>query len=219
MWYTEQSPPGAEPHLMHLPQTWAARHNTWLLIRLPLKGVAFFFLFLFFFFHLLQNPHATHGEEQPCTMASNLVCHAECLRSCQLSACAYQRRCIRVFWGVRSLYTGSTYAHGPARPVAAGTAGPGSHQPRLEPVIVKYFHTHAYTPARMHADMHITSQDMHITPQDMHITSKDLHIASQDMHSTSQDMYITSQDMHSFSQDMHITSQDVHSFSHDMHIT
>ncbi len=112
------------------------------------------------------DPCANCGEAQPCTMASNMVCCAESFRSCHLSACAHQRRCIRVFWGFRSLYTGTTYACGPARPVTASTTGPGSHQPRLKPVIVNPVetHTHARTRthahARTHAHMHITSQDM-----------------------------------------------------------
>ena len=128
--------------------------------------------------HLPQNPHANHGQAQSCTMPSNMVCCAECLRSCQLSACAHQRRRICVFWGVRSLCAGTTYAHGPARTVATGTAGPGSHQPRLAPVIVKPVVTCAHTLARMHTHMHITSQDMYIPSQDMHSTSQDMHTTS-----------------------------------------
>jgi hypothetical protein len=109
------------------------------------------------------SPCANCGEAQPCTMASNMVCCAESFRSCHLSACAHQRRCIRVFWGFRSLYTGTTYACGPARPVTASTTGPGSHQPRLKPVIVNPVETHTRTHAHARARTHARTHAHHFT--------------------------------------------------------
>ncbi len=173
--------------------------------------------------HLPQNLQANHEEDQSCIMASNMVCCAECFRSCQLSACAHQRRCIRVFWGVRSLYTCTTYAHGPARPVATGTAGPGSHQPRLAPVAVQPVVTHAHT---WHACMcacklpHKTCTSIHNTCTSFYKTCTSLHKTCTSLHRHAHHFTRHAHHAHHFTRHAHHCARRAyHSTRHAHHFT